>query len=224
MRARLLAPVRVLVADQHRIVRAGIKSLLMETRSWQRFEIEEAETTEEAISILSDGQFGVVLIEYGLPGRGGVKATEIILSRWPGTCVLALCDTDDGPSAERMVRVGALGCILRNIGLDTLLFAIRTVMAGKKFYSNEIALRLMERTALPERDPLERLTAREKEVFKAILDGYGDNEIALRMGIGKRTVNKHRRHINYKLGTRSPLELIQAGLRFGLVAVPGRVD
>jgi two-component system nitrate/nitrite response regulator NarL len=191
--------------------------LLRETSSWQPFEVDEAESTEQAIAMVAVGQYAVVLIECGLPGRGGVKATEIICSRWPRTCILGLADSDEAVLAERMVQAGARGIILRNIEADTLISAIRTAMAGKQFYSNEISLRLLERRGRPAHDSLERLTAREKEVFRAILDGFGGKDIACLMGIEKRTVDKHRQHINYKLGTKTPLELIQAGLRFGLI-------
>ncbi|MDO6431541.1 response regulator transcription factor [Flavitalea sp. BT771] len=219
MRVRDSQIMHVLVADQHRIVRAGIKSLLSETGSWQQFQVDEAESTEEAIAMVCSGEYGVVLMEYGLPGRGGIKATEILMARRPGTCILILTDMDDGSQAERIIRAGARGVILKNIGLDTLVFAIRTVMTGKQFYSNEIAIRLLERKGGPQ-DPLERLTAREKEVFKAILEGLGGEEIAARMHIHKRTVDKHRQHINYKLGIRTPLELVQVGLRLGLISIP----
>ena len=99
-------------------------------------------------------------MDYNLPGRGGIKAAEIIRSRWPATAMIALTDSEDGVRAERIVKAGAKGCILRNVGLDTLLAAIRTVISGGVFYSQ---------------------------------------------------------HIHYKLGTKTPLQLVQAGLRLGLV-------
>jgi len=219
MGARSAVPLGVLVADQHRIVRAGIKVLLSETGSWQRFAVGEAETTEEAIAMLACGGYPVVLMDYNLPGRGAIKATEMILSRWPSTSIIALTDTDDGAQAERILRTGARGCILRNIELDTLVGAIRTVITGRPFLSNEIAQNLLGRKAGSDRFSLHRLTAREKEVFLSILGGLRDKEIATKMGIAKRTVDKHRQHINFKFGTKTPLELLQAGLRMGLVKV-----
>jgi len=210
----------LLVADQHRIFRAGIKALLSGLSSWQRFQVEEAETSEDAMAMMTNKKYDAVLMDYNLPGRGGVKTTEMILSRWPSVCVISLVDTDDGWQAERVLRAGARGCILRNVGMDTLIAAIRTTMAGRCFLSNEIAQRLLVSKAVLKQDPLGRLTAREKQVFLSILSGMVDREIAFQMGIAKRTVDKHRQHINYKLGTRTPLELLQAGLRLGLVKAP----
>lgn len=220
MGVRERSPLRILIADQHRIIRAGIKALLAETGSWQRFETGEAETTEEAIAMAVSGEYAVVLMEYDLPGRGGIKATEMIHMRWPGISVIALTDSDDGAQAERIIKAGAKGCILRNVGVDTLIAAIRTVIAGGRFYSNEIAQQLLQHGKLGKRDPLECLTARERQIFRFLLTGLGDKDIAVELGIAKRTVDKHRQHINYKLGIRTPLELLQAGLRFGLVKAP----
>lgn len=208
---------RILVADHHPIIRAGIKALLAETSSWQRFEVGEAESTEEAFALVASGEFSVVLMDYNLPGMGGIKAVQIVKSRWPAIAVIALTDSDDGERAERIVKAGAKGCILRNVGRDTLLAVIRTVMAGGVFYSNEIAQQLLGRSKVIKPVALERLTAREKEVFLAILNGLTDSEIAERLHISRRTIDKHRQHIHYKLGTRTPLQLVQAGLRLGLI-------
>lgn len=208
---------RILVADHHPIVRAGVKAMLTGTDSWQRFDVAEAESTEETFSLIASDGYPVILMDYNLPGRGGVKAAEIIRSRWPASVVIALTDSDDGAKAERIVKAGAKGCILRNVGLDTLLAAIRTVIAGGIFYSNEIAQQLLGRSSVVKPDLLARLTARELEVFVAILNGLSDDAIAERLGIAKRTIDKHRQHIHYKLGTRTPLQLIQAGLRLGLL-------
>lgn len=183
----------------------------------QQFEVEEAETTEEVITMVTAGQYSVVLMEYNLPGRGGIKATELILSKCTQTAVIALMYTDERSAAERIIRAGAKGCILRNVGSDNLLDAIQTVVAGGRFYSNEITQQLLGHRLEANRDPLERLTEREKQVFLFILRGMPDREIGLELGIAKRTVDKHRQHINYKLGTKTSLELLQAGLRLGLV-------
>jgi|HubBroStandDraft_2_1064218.scaffolds.fasta_scaffold20217_5 DNA-binding NarL/FixJ family response regulator len=221
MRANGVIPVRVLIADQSLIVRVGIKVLLMESGSWQPIVTAEAETTEQAMAMLAESSFSVILLDCELPGRGGIKAAELIVRRWPGTFVLGLSDKDDVALAQRMVDAGASGVILRNVGTDTLLKAIRTVMGGRRFYSNEISVRLLDHRAGPMSNAIGRLTTRERQILTSILEGFGEREIAVKLGIAKRTVDKHRQHINYKLGTRTPLELVQAGLRLGLIRGPG---
>jgi len=218
MSAGALKPVRVLVADSYRVVRMGIRVMLGETRSYRRFEVEEAETTEEALAKAVTGNIRVVLMDYDLPGRGGPKATELILSRRPDVCVLGLSFSDERSRIEQMVSAGAKGCVLKNIEPDTLGVAIQTVMSGKLFYSNELALKLLEpRTVRPTLSELARLTAREQEIFRAILGGLRDREIAEQLGIGKRTVDKHREHLMGKLGARNAVELVRVGVRLGLM-------
>ena len=169
MGPKATALVRVLIADQNCIVRTGIKVLLMETRSWQSFQVTEAGSTEQAIALLSETAFDIVLLECGLPGLGGIKATAVIVSRWPRTCVLGISYGEDCLVVERMISAGAKGVILRNIEADMLAFAIRTVMTGQFFYSNEVAIRLMERMKGLVSGEMERLTQREKEIFASIM-------------------------------------------------------
>jgi DNA-binding NarL/FixJ family response regulator len=218
MAPKEMPPVRILIADDHRMVREGLRAMLSLTSAKLRFEIQEAETTEEAIAKNAAQPYDVVLMDYHLPGRGGPKATEIILDRHPSVAVVCLSSYDERFHVDRMLAAGAKGYILKNIEPDTLVFAIKTVLAGRPFYSNEIALKLMDpRLIQPEIDPLARLTPREREVFRLILSGLRDREIAEKMGVGKRAIDKHRQHLMAKLSARNAVELVQAGVRMRLV-------
>jgi DNA-binding NarL/FixJ family response regulator len=211
-------PLRVLVADHHGIVRAGIKGMLLESRPGLRFELGEASTSEEALESVHNGKYDVVLLDYGLLGRGGIKTTELILQRSPGMAVLGLMGQVERSAVEKLVKAGARGCVLTTIERDTLVEAIRTVADGRQFFSNAIALCLLEPGAAARPDPGERLTIREREVLRGILSGWRSSEVAARMGISKRTVDKHRQHVNAKLGVRNMIELVQAGVRMGLIS------
>lgn len=214
-------PVRVLVAHEHAMVRTGIRTMLRECGRATMFEVGEAETSEQALGIAGAASYAVVLLQIDLPGRGGVKATELLLARDPRVRVLGLGDRVDRVAVQQLMRAGAKGFLLRDIESDTLVTAIRTVIRGGIFYSNEVALRLMEPLTLPRLVPLERLSRQEKEVLIAILRGEIDREIADRLGIGKRTVDKHRQRVKMKLGARNTVELVLAGIRLGLVQVNG---
>ena len=204
------APVRVLVADGHRMVREGVRVMLEEVGGggWDRFIVDMSETSEEAMAKVMGGDYSVVLMDYWLPGRGGVKATELMLAKRPGSCILGLAYMDERGWAERMVAAGARGLVLKSIGAETLATAIRTVMGGRRFYSNEVALRLLEPVAVQVHvDRGAGLSVREQEVLRLILEGLRDREVAERLGIGKRTVDKHRQHLMAKLGVRSAVGL-----------------
>jgi two-component system invasion response regulator UvrY len=153
------------VADNHRISRIGLQVMLQEMGSRQQFEVEEAETTEEALTKVLAGNFHVVVMDYDLPGRGGPKATELMVARRPEICVL-----DWSYHAERA-------------------YAEQMMQAGKRFYSNEIARRLLEPVLVPTvEDKMNKLSRREKEVFRLILDGLQSREIAEKLRVCRRTV------------------------------------
>jgi DNA-binding NarL/FixJ family response regulator len=211
-------PIKILIADDHRMVRVGIRAMLSATTATIRLEIDEAETTEEAIRSASAISYDVILMDIHLPGIGGPKAAEIILSRGSTARILGLSSYDERSHVDRMMAAGARGYILKDIEPDTLVTAIKTVLGGKVFYSNAIALKLLEPLAARQAATEEkRLSAREKEVFRHILTGLTDREIAGHMGISKRTVDKHRQNLKAKLGARNAVELAQAGVKMGMI-------
>jgi DNA-binding NarL/FixJ family response regulator len=180
--------------------------------------VEEAETTEQAMEKVERGAYDVVLMDYQLPGIGGEKATELILKRQPGLCVLGLSIYEERSYVERMVRAGARGYLLKNVEPDTLVTAIRSALVGIPYYSNEIALKWMDKRMNPLRPgPLDRLTVREKEVFRLIFLGLRDWEIAAKMYISKRTVDKHRQNLMAKMEVRNVAELMQEAFRWGMM-------
>jgi DNA-binding NarL/FixJ family response regulator len=171
------------------------------------------------------GEFEIVLLALDLPGRGGIKTTELILQRSPSTRILGIMEKADRDIAEKLIAAGAMGCILTTIEPDTLVSAIRTILGGRHFYSNDIALCLLEPGLRFKLDAGERLTLREKEVLRGILGGLRNQEVADRLGISKRTVDKHREHVKAKLGARNMIDLVQAGVRLGLVSgLPGGIQ
>ena len=206
-----------MVADDHRMVRAGIRSLLSMSSVSVRCIVDEAGTTEEAIGQAGRMDYDVILMDYDFPDLGGVRTTQLILQLRPKAYILGLSVYEDRACVERMIQVGARGYLLKNVEPDMLVFALRTVMAGKRYYSNEIALRWMDaRLAGREPGPLDGLTAREKEVFRQILAGLPDREIAQRLFVSKRTVDKHRQNLMAKLGAHNAVELVQAAGMMGM--------
>jgi len=179
--------------------------------------IDEVETTEQAIDKSTANRYNVILMDCHLPGRGGPKAMKLILKKRPEARILALSSNNERSSVKRMMDAGAWGYmyILKNIEPGTLVTAIRTVLSGKHFYSNEIAFKLLEPAG--SRPVLNRLTDRERQIFRLILQGMIDREIAGELGIAKQTVDKHRENLRKKLGARNALELVQAGIRMGIL-------
>jgi len=208
----------VLVADDHRMVRVGVRAMLSLSSVGMLCIVDEAETTEKVMEMVERTSYDIILMDYRLPGIGGEKATELILKRHPALCVLALSIYEERSYVERMIQAGARGYLLKNVEPDTLVTAIRSVLAGTPYYSNEIALKWMDARMNPLRPgPLDRLTDREKEVFRLVLEGLRDWEIAARMFISKRTVDKHRQNLMRKMDVRNAVELAQAAIRWGMI-------
>jgi DNA-binding NarL/FixJ family response regulator len=206
------SPIRILVADHRRMVRSGIKVMLSEVHSINRFVVAEAADSEDLLLKVKTQRFQVILVANDLAGSGGIKATALLTARQPGAFVLALLDTVDRRTAEEMIKAGASGCVLKSIEPETLLAAIRTVLAGRRFYSNELAVAMMDRISLPKASCVKLLTRRERDLLKAIMRGMPAGEIAAEWGVCKRTVDKHREHLKTKLGVRNMVQLVMAGI------------
>jgi DNA-binding NarL/FixJ family response regulator len=211
-------PLRILLADDHRLIRTGIRSILPLATASLYCELDEAETTEIAIQKASTTHYDVILMDFQLPAIGGDKATRIILANDPAVSILGLSTFGDRGYVTRMMDAGAKGYLLKNIEPDILVTAIKTAAEGKPYFSNEIALLLMEKnTFKPIDDPLENLTSRERELFRLTVSGLSDDEVAARMQISLRTVDKHRQHLKAKLGVRRTHDLYHLARKIGLL-------
>ena len=206
---------RVLLADDHPVVRAGIRTMLSAAGAWDHWDLDEAQSSEEAVGRATVEVYDLVLMDYRLPGRGGDVATRLILEERPETKVLALSNYEDRGYVLRMKEAGARGYLLKNAGTDTLLLAMRTVLSGRPYYSSEVAVSLMD-MRLQGPPGAARLTEREQEVLGLILKGWKNREIADRWFIDKRTVDKHRQNLMAKIGVRSAVELVQWAWAAGL--------
>lgn len=137
-------PISMLIADDHQMVRDGIRVMLDAKKASMRFGIEEAESTEEAIGKADEQVFDIVLMDYHLRKMGGSKCTEEILKRSPHTRILALSNYDELAYVENMLDAGAKGYILKNIEPGQLVKAIQTVLEGQSYFSNEVAVKLLD--------------------------------------------------------------------------------
>lgn len=211
MRKPELPIIRVLIADDHRLLRTGVRAILESISAGVQFIIEDAETTEEAMrtSFHSAPPPDIILMDYKLPGRGGPTATKLILDRRPAIKILCISSYDERTAAEDMRRAGASGYILKNIAPDTLVTAIKTVLAGGPYYSNEIALKLMD-------TPRNILTKREREILEMIMNDKTNREIAVAIHRSVKTVGKHRENIGKKLGTHTTAGLVNAAHKMGI--------
>jgi two-component system response regulator NreC len=200
--------VRVLIADDHAMVRAGLRALL-ETRAGIRV-VGEAEDGVTAVSRCRELQPDVVLMDLTMPGRGGIGATEDIAREFPGVKVLVLTMHDDPAYVRQAVTAGASGYVLKKALSSDLINAIHAVQAGQSYLPASIKGAMPGRAATG-------LTAREQEVARLIALGHTNVEIAEMLHISEKTVETHRAHIFEKLRLETRADLVRFALEHGLL-------
>jgi len=216
-------PISVLVADDHAIVRSGIRHVLEHVPENEVgfAVVGEAATAEEALTLAAELQPDVTVLDISMPGQSGLQVAAELRRRAPGTRVLILSMHDNTEYVLETVRAGAHGYLLKDTAAVELRGAIRAVRRGESYFSPPIASRMSAalRGAL-EPQPLgalDQLTAREREVLIGVAKGGTNREIALTLGISHRTVETHRESLMRKLGIRTVAGLTRFALEAGLV-------
>ena len=216
----LIKTIRLLIIDDHQMVRDGIRVMLESRQHFMRFEIDEAENGEIAIRKILAKSFDVVLIDYQLPGLTGPETLQKIRLYKKDIKVLALSNYDEFSYVRSMINEGANGYILKNIEPSQLVHAIESVLSGKSYYSNEVALKLIESAKNSDKpESLEKsgLSNREVEILKMIAWEMTNDEIAKSLFISKRTVDTHRQNLLKKLRVKNTAGLIKAAYSFNLL-------
>lgn len=211
--------IRLLVADDHQVVRAGLVSLLEQQHDF--VVVGEAGTGREAVRLAAELEPDVALMDLQMPVMDGVEATETIRSRNPATEVLVLTTFDDDELIWGAIRAGAKGYLLKDAPPDALFNAIRKVAAGETLIPPEILSRLTEviRQGGPAVETEEQLTDREREILHLIARGLSNKEIAAALFISDNTVKTHISNLFEKLGVNDRTQAVTTALRLGLITL-----
>ncbi len=202
--------IRVLIADDHALVRAGVRALLEAQPDMQV--VAEAEDGALAVSRSRQLRPDVVLMDLTMPGCGGIPAIEDLCRECDGTRVLVLTMHEDA-AYENLARLaGAAGYVLKKALARDLIAAIRAVHAGKTHFTTHGVLRPKRAVA-----PLELISDREREVVSLIALGHTNAEIAGKLHISEKTVETHRAHVFEKLSLRTRADLVRFALEHGLM-------
>jgi DNA-binding NarL/FixJ family response regulator len=212
------APIRVLLVEDHTIVREGLRALLGNREDVEL--IGEAEDGQAAVEAAARLNPDVVVMDLNLPRLDGVEATRAIRANQPATQVLILSMYATEEHVRPAIRAGACGYLLKGSGLADLIAAIRAVAAGNAFFSPQVAKIVLEdsrRTAGNPGDRAADLTPREREVLKLVAEGRSSPEIARELNLSVKTVEGHRGRIMAKLDAKNVAGLVRHAVRLGLV-------
>lgn len=211
-----MTPTRVLLADDHAILRSGLRLLL--ERQPSLHVAGEAADGREAVEWMERDTAGVVVMDVAMPGLNGVEAAAQILRRQPSTRIVMLSMHGDETYVLRCLRAGARAYVLKESAEHELIEAIHAVMAGRSYFSPKVRRLLQQERGEGPADRYELLSEREREVLQRIAEGNSNKEIAAQLFLSVYTVETHRKNILEKLGVRGTAELILYAVRRGIVA------
>lgn len=217
-----MGKVRVLIADDHAVLRSGLR-LLLELQG--EFEVVgEAENGEQVLKQIHHLSPDIVLMDLAMPGMDGLTAMRRIHVDYPKVKVLVLTQHDDRAYLLPVLQAGAAGYVLKSMNADGLIAALRTVSQGKVFLDPAVAGTVIEgyREQVSSKmfDPYDSMTEREKEVLRLTASGYSSREIAERLLLSPKTIDSYKDRLMTKLGLNSRPELVEYALKRGLLSLP----
>jgi NarL family two-component system response regulator LiaR len=215
------SPIRILLVDDHAVVRSGLKTFLMVYDDLEL--VGEASDGREAIQKCADLQPDVVLMDLVMPDMDGATATQAIRSRWPAIQVVVLTSFTEDDLVQGALRAGAIGYLLKNASVSDLVQAIHAAVAGRPILAPEAAQALIQANRAIRHAIRFDLTGREKEVLTLMSLGLNNLEIAGRLVVSRSTVKFHVSSVLSKLGATSRTEAVAIAVQNRLVDSPVKV-
>ncbi len=212
--------IRTLLADDHTIVREGLRALLQADRGIEV--VGEAHDGREAVELTAKLRPDIVVMDIAMPLLNGLEATRKILAAHPHIKVLILSAHSDDAYIDRVVAVGAVGFLIKQTSAQILAKAIHEIMAGKSFYSPLVSKHLRNHYEAPDRSGLmikraTGLTSRELEVIQLVAEGHANKQVAVDLNISIKTVEKHRQHLMNKLNIHDTAGLTRYAIAQGII-------
>lgn len=219
-----MAPFRILLADDHEVVRAGLRALLEEQSGWEV--VAEAADGRDAVEKASKLKPDVVVIDIAMPSLNGLEAVRQIIKAVPNTKVLVLTMYDSDPLIQQVLQAGARGYLLKSDAGRDLVSAIDALRRNKTFFTPKVSQMVLEgyldkspkeKEAEEEPESL-RLTSRQREIVQLLAEGKSSKEVAAVLGLSVKTAETHRANIMRKLDCHSVTELVRYAIRNHIIA------
>jgi two-component system, NarL family, response regulator NreC len=212
---------RVLLADDHVVMRTGLRALLERQPNLEV--VGESENGRETVNLVASVKPDVVVMDVGMPILNGIEATRMIVAEHPSVAVVILSMHADESYVMRALKAGARGYLLKDSAPADLLGAIQSVSQSKSFFSPKVSkilaedyVRILKQKGAV--DSYDLLTSREREILQLLVEGKANKEVATTLNISPYTVETHRKHILEKLNLHNPAELILYAVRKGIIS------
>ena len=206
---------RVILADDHRVIREGVKALV-ESQSKHQV-VAQADNGLELTPMVEVHKPDIIILDLAMPLIGGLESLNRLkgLDRRPA--VLVLSSKDDRSSVREAVKAGAAGYVTKTATHEELMAAVEAVIAGDRYFSADVMKHLVDLDSEDENPVYSRLSSREREVMKLLCEGKSNKFVAETLKLSTRTIDSHRANILRKLGVESNAELVQEAIRWGLL-------
>jgi DNA-binding NarL/FixJ family response regulator len=207
---------RILIVDDHPMMRQGLAQLI---NSEPDLEVcAEADTAAQALHLVGTSKADLIIVDISLPDKNGLELIKDIRALFPELLILVVSMHDESLYAERVLRAGARGYLMKQEGGKKLMEAIRQILAGQIYVSEKMSATILEifsgRRNHDGGSPMERLTDREFEVFQLVGEGRGTREIAAHLHLSVKTIEVHRANIKEKLRLKNATELVRCAMRW----------
>ena len=213
--------IRILLADDHRLFRAGLRALIEKQTDMEV--VAEADNGRLAVELAKQLQPKVIVMDISMPDLNGIEAARQIVSAYPATKVISLSMHTDKHFVEGMLQAGASGYLLKDCAHEEFIRAIRTVAQGQTYLIPAVTGQLVEeyvhQAGAKDSPSREILTPCEREVLQLVAEGWGTKQVAAKLGISAKTVEAHRHQIMERLNIHSIAELTKFAVRQGLTSL-----
>jgi two-component system invasion response regulator UvrY len=206
---------RVMLVDDHAVVRAGIKRLLEQESQFTV--VAEADSGERAYVLFGEFLPDICVMDISMPGMGGLEAIKKIIARYPNAKLLVLSMHENAAFANQAIKAGAKGYLAKNGLAEELINALDSLVKGDVYINASIAKKIAIESLSKEQDLLHQLSAREFEIFRMLCEGKETNQIANLLNISIKTVANYQTTIKQKLGINNTVEMVRLAIRYKLI-------
>ena len=207
--------IRVMLVDDHAVVRAGIRRLLEQEL---RFSVvAEADTGESAYQLFGEHLPDITVIDLTMPGMGGMESIKRIVLRYPAAKLLVLSMHENAAFASQALKAGAKGYLAKNGLAEELINALEVVTKGQIYISSSVARKIALQNLDSKGNPMQQLSVREFEIFRMLAEGVDGDQIAASLNISSKTVSNYQTTIKQRLGINSSVEMVRLAIRHGII-------